>query len=509
MAAFAHLLSWFVPEPCFSPEERARARTLVMGCFGMAVMLAATSSVHEALSSGLLPQSAAGALSATLFSLPFALRLCGNLTLVASLGAATVAVGPWVGAFDSGLGVHAPMMLVTAGTPVLAAAFVGRIGALVCCAVSLLTIACAEWLIPGQARAAADSPMPSALVAIGLSALSALSGYFSWLFELERTRAQQHAEEGEARFRRLAEEAHDIVFRLHIAPRLALEYVNAAFERTLGYPKHAAQRDVRAFAERVVHAEDLAAVVQAGSSGFDEPIVGRVRRQDGTELWLEAKLVTTRGARGTVVLEGICRDVTAQKEKELELAHEATHDPLTGLLNRRAFEQQLETGDAPQKGRSHGLLYIDLDRFKEVNDTHGHELGDGLLRAVARRIARAIRDEDRLFRLGGDEFVVLVPPTTDEAMATAIGHRILQALDKPFWVEGVKLEARASVGMALGTMHGATPLEVVEAADRAMYRAKRQGGGMLCTAPHVMMSSGVRVTPIGLPAERPSRADQA
>ncbi|HEX7050758.1 MAG TPA: histidine kinase N-terminal 7TM domain-containing protein [Longimicrobiales bacterium] len=173
-------------------------------------------------------------------------------------------------------------------------------------------------------------------------------------------------------------------------------------------------------------------------------------------------------------------DVTEQTRRELEIEAVAYEDPLTGLLNRRGFEQDADAllrARACERSGPAALLYIDLDRFKQVNDTRGHHVGDAVLREVATRLRRCVRPEDLLARFGGDEFVALVLDTSREA-ARFVAERIINELAAPFVVEGDALALGASVGIVLGPAGTRSIDALLSSADTAMYRAKAAGGGI-------------------------------
>ncbi|MFW6175348.1 MAG: diguanylate cyclase domain-containing protein, partial [Acidobacteriota bacterium] len=153
-------------------------------------------------------------------------------------------------------------------------------------------------------------------------------------------------------------------------------------------------------------------------------------------------------------------------------------DPLTGLENRRLLEDRLRRALA--RSRRHGglrvaLLFIDLDRFKEVNDSLGHLAGDRLLTAVARRLDARTREDEALARIGGDEFVLLVEGARSAGQLQAIADRFHEALDRPFRIDGRELSVTASIGVAAGTGRGTTAADLLQDADTAMYRAKAGG----------------------------------
>jgi diguanylate cyclase (GGDEF)-like protein/PAS domain S-box-containing protein len=173
---------------------------------------------------------------------------------------------------------------------------------------------------------------------------------------------------------------------------------------------------------------------------------------------------------------GIAIDVTARQRSEERLAHLAYHDPLTGLPNRSTLEEHLERdlARAARTGDRVAALYIDLDRFKLVNDSLGHAAGDQVLVEVTRRIRDLTRGGDLLARLGGDEFM-LVCPGVDGPGAEAVAAKVLAALDATILLDGAEFQIGASIGIAIGPRDGADAAELVKRADGAMYAAKRSG----------------------------------
>ncbi|PIF26654.1 diguanylate cyclase (GGDEF)-like protein [Acidovorax sp. 56] len=180
------------------------------------------------------------------------------------------------------------------------------------------------------------------------------------------------------------------------------------------------------------------------------------------------------------------QDVTAQIKLERMLRREASHDPLTGLFNRRAFfdraQEYYQTrgplpveADGAVPGAQMALLMFDIDHFKKVNDTYGHPVGDQVLKEVARRAQAQLREGDVLARYGGEEFIVLLIHCSSE-VARAAAERLRLAMQaKPFQVDGVDIEVRISVGLALRRDEAETLAEVIERADQNLYRAKREG----------------------------------
>lgn len=195
-------------------------------------------------------------------------------------------------------------------------------------------------------------------------------------------------------------------------------------------------------------------------------------------------LVSSRGvigSQGETLTTVLARDISDRKQFEVELVRAASHDGLTGLPNRTSFESQVARASerAREQGTYFGLLFLDLDRFKRVNDAMGHRVGDGLLTSVAKRLQRAIREEDVVARIGGDEFVILVEDLPDPDVLTLQAERLLAAFDSPFVVEGDEVNVTASIGIAIGDSSVNDPAELLRGADIAMYRAKEAGRGRL------------------------------
>ena len=213
-----------------------------------------------------------------------------------------------------------------------------------------------------------------------------------------------------------------------------------------------------------------------------QPVHGeilRIKRPDGAYRWLQIDAVPFHDNGGAI--EGLmlnCIDLTPRMQAEAALQHQARHDALTNLPNRIFLQDRLEyalrLGERSQSPLA--LLLIDLNRFKEVNDTLGHHCGDLLLREVGTRIQEVLRAADTVARLGGDEFAVLLP-SADDVDALRIAERILFALDREFAIEGQCLDIGGSIGIALSPAHGADAATLLRCADVAMYVAKHAGGG--------------------------------
>ena len=167
-----------------------------------------------------------------------------------------------------------------------------------------------------------------------------------------------------------------------------------------------------------------------------------------------------------------------EREQALQqMAFQAYHDSLTGLPNRALFQDRLRQGLAlaRRKQSQLALLFLDLDRFKPVNDCHGHAAGDALLQQAARRMSASVRESDTVARLGGDEFVLLLHGIEHAAAACLVAEKVRLALNQPFVVAGRLLSISATIGLALHPEHGSDALELLCHADSAMYQAKASG----------------------------------
>lgn len=191
--------------------------------------------------------------------------------------------------------------------------------------------------------------------------------------------------------------------------------------------------------------------------------------------WLS--LTAVKNDKGEVTnFVGVFDDITERKKKEELIKKLAYHDPLTGLANRQLFNEriELELSHARRDKKGLALFYIDLDRFKQINDTLGHDAGDAVLREVARRLESSLRESDTVARLGGDEFVVIAPGL-DGRDAPKIAEKLLVELDRPLDLEGRELLVTPSIGVALYPIHGENRDALVSHADAAMYGAKNAG----------------------------------
>jgi diguanylate cyclase (GGDEF)-like protein len=171
-------------------------------------------------------------------------------------------------------------------------------------------------------------------------------------------------------------------------------------------------------------------------------------------------------------------DVSERKRKEIQISHMARHDALTGLANRTLLKERIDQALARMRRQHEGfvLFYLDLDRFKAVNDIHGHPAGDALLRSVADRLSACVCETDTLARLGGDEFAILQAAAEGEEGAEVLAKRILEAVGAPYYFDGYQAVVDISIGIAMAPSDGVNEADLFKAADAALYRAKSKGG---------------------------------
>jgi diguanylate cyclase (GGDEF)-like protein/PAS domain S-box-containing protein len=239
----------------------------------------------------------------------------------------------------------------------------------------------------------------------------------------------------------------------------------------------------------VVHEEDLERVQEAVASHSDSPTGGalavehRIINRRGEEFWIVNRLWLRRNDAGEVThYQGVVLDITARKKAEADIQKLAYYDALTGLPNRSLLMNRLQQALAQAKRdeRLAALLFIDLDKFKEVNDQYGHAFGDKLLKAVGLRLASCIRQNDTLARFGGDEFIMLLPGLSDASAVTMVAEKILAIMAEPFCIDQRRFDISCSIGITLYPQDGEDTDLLLKRADMAMYVAKDMGRNGYC-----------------------------
>ncbi|RUR30218.1 EAL domain-containing protein [Vreelandella andesensis] len=260
---------------------------------------------------------------------------------------------------------------------------------------------------------------------------------------------------------------------------LPIVYINAAFERITGYSRDMVLgQNCRFLQGKESDPATLAKLRKGIHSQQEVHVVIRNYRRNGAPFWNDLYISPVRDAIGAVThFVGVQNDITAQREYQAQLRHNANHDALTGLPNRLLLDQRLEQGClmAKRYHRYIAVLFVDLDDFKPINDTLGHEVGDHILIEVAKRLEEELRPWDTVARFGGDEFIVLLPDLAYEKDVMQVVERLLACLSAPYWYRGGELRITASMGIATddGTIN--EPRQLIQQADLAMYKAKRQG----------------------------------
>lgn len=259
-------------------------------------------------------------------------------------------------------------------------------------------------------------------------------------------------------------------------------YLSSGCERIFGYKS--TEMISRPMIE-LVHPEDrertllAASEIMAGDEKID--FENRYIRKDGQIAYIQW---SARWSEDKKVRVAVARDITKHKQLLEQLQHIAFYDPLTQLPNRALFEDRLQQSLARAR-REQGqlaLCFIDLDKFKELNDQHGHAAGDLCLKTVAERLLHSVREADTVARLGGDEFVIIMDAVSKGSELFANVQKLLVTLQQPFVFEQQQLQISGSIGVAFFPEHGQDQTSLLAAADMAMYSAKHAGGHQACVA---------------------------
>jgi diguanylate cyclase (GGDEF)-like protein/PAS domain S-box-containing protein len=248
---------------------------------------------------------------------------------------------------------------------------------------------------------------------------------------------------------------------------------NEATSRLCGYP---ADELIGSAVIDYVAPERREEALENVRRGYERPYESEIIAKDGTRIPVEFE-GREMPFQGKVYRLSIVRDIRRRKADQARIDFLAHHDLLTGLPNRAVLHDRLEfiLGTARRRGSRAALLFIDLDNFKAVNDSLGHEAGDAVLRIIAERIPRVLRSVDVVSRHGGDEFLVVLPDLDSEQGAVPVAQKLLAAITEPIEVEGQGLSVTPSIGISVFPRDGDSPRELIRSADAAMYRAKERG----------------------------------
>jgi len=303
--------------------------------------------------------------------------------------------------------------------------------------------------------------------------------YFAYVVVIQNITDWKEKEEtlteNEERYKAVMLQSTECIFLADVGTRVILE-ANQSLQRLLGYSLEEipglSLYDFVANGQDDIYQKILRILKERNYYKGEM----QYRRKDGTyvDVEINVNLVSYRGKKVFCV---ISRDITPRKLAEKQLIHTATHDPLTKLTNRLVFYDRIamELARARRNMTKLALIYIDLDRFKIINDTLGHSTGDQLLKAVAERLKSLLRESDTLARMGGDEFMYILPEVESDGNVSKVAQKVLEAVRKPFLLDGQFQSITASIGTAIYPVDGKDSETLMKNADLAMYFAKDKG----------------------------------
>ncbi|MBK4737775.1 bifunctional diguanylate cyclase/phosphodiesterase [Noviherbaspirillum pedocola] len=348
-----------------------------------------------------------------------------------------------------------------------------------------LSISVGESMADARERYASQRQL-YVLAGIGISLLLAAMCWIITKATYRREQLLRRMAEAEARWKFALEGAGEGVWDWDIRAQRA--YLSPRVMELLG-----TDEDTLACNETTlrmaVHPDDIALVNATISAHLEGRVPSytlehRIRGKDKRWMWILSRgMVVARAPDGRALrMVGTFSDISDRRRREDEVRHQAQHDALTGLPNRTLLSEKLRQAlaQAQRKSGKLAVLYFDLDHFKLVNDSHGHEIGDLLLKEIAQRAVSRLRHSDTVARLGGDEFVSLLPDIADEADALAVAADMLAAISAPFHIGNLALETSGSIGVAVFPGDGSDEATLLRCADQAMYQAKQQGRGRVC-----------------------------
>ena len=343
-------------------------------------------------------------------------------------------------------------------------------------------------------------------VVLALFSAGALANLIDRSTALERLRAAHAAvEEHDTQLRLVEEKLSGILDSIptvvwSMSPRYELLYMNPAGERIYGRSMAEFAADPHLWL-KIVHPDDRMRAKHAHEHILTAETLSleyRIVHPDGAVHWLEERVRIVRDAFGNVTrLDGVAADVSERKRRDEHIKYLANYDLLTGLPNRNLLMNRLEQSlSRAHRGRSRvALLFLDIDRFKYINDSFGHLCGDSLLVEFAARLKSVLRESDTVARFGGDEFVIILADIKEPGHAEVVASKIINALITPVSADARQLHVTTSIGVSIYPDHGTDADTLLKNADVAMYRAKDQGrNGFQCYTPAMGSKALARMT---------------
>ncbi|MDF3014717.1 MAG: hypothetical protein K0Q78_2921, partial [Cellvibrio sp.] len=299
---------------------------------------------------------------------------------------------------------------------------------------------------------------------------------------IERKLSLEALRESEERHRLLADNAQDVIWTMDLNGRFT--YVSPSVEKLRGYT---ASEALAQTLEQTLTPESVIKIKEAVGKTISavknkQPFPDFVAEldhlcKDGSTVCAEIRTSGIYDTDGNFIgIVGVSRDITERKKSEEKIRYMAQHDSLTGLPNRALFADRLQQALSYCKRhqRALAIMLLDLDKFKPVNDSYGHALGDELLKQVALRLLACVRTSDTVARIGGDEFVILLHQMDDLSHAKVVSEKIKHALIQDFLIDGCSIHIDCSIGTAFYPQDGIDPLDLTKIADQRMYHHKQK-----------------------------------
>jgi diguanylate cyclase (GGDEF)-like protein/PAS domain S-box-containing protein len=277
-------------------------------------------------------------------------------------------------------------------------------------------------------------------------------------------------------FRQIVEETWEMLGIVSTEGNQLL-HASAGFDRIIGFIPTSIEQLLEIIdSEYRMDARKL--FYKAAQTGARGRLELRAKRVDGSWVWLEAVVLPIKESNGQFSrIAFVCNDLTIKKTYEHRLVALAYHDPLTGLPNRRLFKELLSQAlsQAKRTGKELALLYLDIDDFKQINDTMGHDIGDQFLQEFANRVRGCLREIDTFARMGGDEFTILLPSFEARDNVEMVAKRIFRSLEKPWNLEQHQFKATISMGIVMYPEDGTELTGLLKQVDKALYQVKGTG----------------------------------